>query len=96
MKVSNIIGNAGNPVKNQFIITDDYGNRFFQSYESIIAKISNSGKVSLDSRFWNFSVTTRKYRNIFLRETKKETEKKIASGLYTLCDLNNPQASLFG
>lgn len=29
-----------------------------------------------------------KYRNIFLRETKKETEAKIKSGEYELVNLN--------
>ena len=96
MKVYNIRGNAGNPVRNQFIIIDDYGNKFFQSYEAIIAKISNSGKVSIDSNYWDYSTTTGKYRNIFLGEKKNETEKKLASGVYTLCDLNTPQQGLFG
>lgn len=36
----------------------------------------------------DYSVTTGKYRNQFLGETKKETEAKIKSGEYILTDLN--------
>jgi len=88
MKVENLRSSSGREVPNQFQITDDNGNRFFQSYKSIIAKISNKGEISLDSNYWDYSVTTGKYRNIFLRETKKETEKKISSGIYKLENLN--------
>ena len=83
--VSQFNGHNG-AVKNQFIIQTDKG-LVFQSYSSIVAaKIS--GKVYLDRDSWDYSVTTGKYRNIFLGETKKETEKKIASGEYILADLN--------
>lgn len=82
MKVHNL-----NEVKNQFVITDNNGTRFFQSYNSIICKIEK-GNVTLDKRFWNYSKTTGKYRNIFLNETKKETEAKIKAGIYLLADLN--------
>ena len=40
--------------------------------------------IYLDENYWDYSVTTGKYRNIFLNETKKETEKKIANGTYEL------------
>lgn len=83
MKVSNL-----NQTKNQFVITDENGTRFFQSYNSIICKIEKGNKVTLDERFWNYSKTTGKYRNIFLGETKKETEAKINSGEYILTNLN--------
>ena len=88
MKVSNIIGHAGGAVKNQFVIVDDYGNRFFQSYDSIIVKKTPDGKIFLDSMFWDYSTTTGKYRNQFLGEDKKTTEKKIKSGEYVLTNLN--------
>ena len=35
MKVKNMTGKMGNPVANQFSIHDDYGNHYFQSYDSI-------------------------------------------------------------
>lgn len=89
MKVENLISSSsGREVVNQFIIYDDNGNVFFQSYRSIIAKIDNKGKKYLDINKWDYSVTTGKYRNQFLRENKKETEKKIKSGEYILTDLN--------
>lgn len=59
----------------------------FQSYESIICKIENV-QTYLDEKFWDYSKTTGKYRNIFLRETKQETAKKINSGEYKLTNLN--------
>lgn len=86
MKVQNFTSNSGNKVANQFLITD--GNTtVFQSYESIIAKKIN-GKVYLDSEKWDYSTTTGKYRNMFLGETKKETERKIKEGVYVLTNLN--------
>lgn len=88
MKVTNLESSRGNSIPNQFRLRDDQGNTFFQSYDSIIVKIDNTGKVFLDEKYWDYSVTTGKYRNIFLDETKKETEKKIKSGEYTLTNLN--------
>ena len=64
----------------------------FQSYDSVIARRTSDpcggDFVELDRVYWDYSKTTSKYRNQFLRETKKETEKKIASGEYVLTDLN--------
>lgn len=101
MRVTNITSNKGNKIANQFIIHDDNNNKYFQSYNSTIVKIENwdivesshinyerSRKVYLDKHFWNYSTTTGKYRNIFLEESRKETEKKIKDGTYILTDLN--------
>ena len=91
MKVQNITSNSGNKISNQFIITDDNGNQFFQSYNSMIVKkysSSYSNKTELDEKYWNYSNTTGKYRNIFLNETIKDTKAKIKSGEYILTDLN--------
>jgi len=74
-------------VKNQFVITDDNGTEFFQSYSTVIAKKEN-GKITLDKNNWDYSKTTGIYRNLFLGEDKKETERKIQDGTYTLADLN--------
>jgi len=87
MKVSNMQSSNGNTIANQFIISDN-GNMYFQSYNSIIAKIDSDGKISLDSYYWDYSVTTSKYRNIFLSEKKPVTKKKIEDGLYKLTNLN--------
>ncbi len=100
MKVQNMTSSNGNKIANQFIVTDDEnemsGNcvQYFQSYDSVIAKIGKfeAGKrdrqVWLDVNKWDYSKTTGKYRNQFLGETKKETEAKIKSGEYQLVDLN--------
>ena len=87
MKVENMKSARGNKVPNQFIITDN-GDEYFQSYRSIIAKRSE-GKIYLDDYYWDYSKTTGKYRNEFLGEGIAETRKKIASGEYTLTNLNN-------
>jgi len=89
MKVVNLESNRGNNIANQFEITTNEG-RYFQSYRSVIAFIPfHGGKIKLDETYWDYSKTTSKYRNIFLGEDKKTTEKKIASGEYELCDLNS-------
>ena len=72
MKVTQFCGKKG-PVKNQFLIWSKDG-VFFQSYNSIIAFRGNDGTVILDASIWDYSVTTGKYRNQFLHETKAETE----------------------
>ena len=98
MKIEKMKSSMGNTVPNQFIITDNHkmGNKveYFQSYSSMIAKkiYDNLGayvvETFLDQKYWNYSNTTGKYRNIFLNETIKDTRKKIKSGEYKLVDLN--------
>ena len=90
MKTQNMTSTNGNKVANQFIINDDNGNTFFKSYKSIIAKkpLEVWNKIELDKKYWNYSNTTGKYRNMFLGETIKDTRKKIKSGEYKLTDLN--------
>lgn len=100
MKLQNMTSNNGNKVANQFIITDEgrgaLGNftsrDTFQSYDSVIAIVTNwpdgSTKTELDATYWDYSVTTSKYRNQFLGESKKVTQAKIDSGEYILADLN--------
>lgn len=102
MKVKNMISKSGNPVANQFTIegcvtdiaSESLGRvliegDMFQSYNSNIAFIDRvTGRTYLDSNYWDYSVTTGKYRNQFLGETKKETQAKIDSGEYILADLN--------
>ncbi len=87
MKVRNMDGRHG-PVKNQFVITGDDGTETFQSYSTAIARRSPDGHITLDADSWDYSVTTGKYRNLFLGESKAETQKKIDSGVYTLINLN--------
>ena len=90
MKIQNMTSSRGNKVPNQFIIFDG-DTIYFQSYDSIIVKrTSEDGErvVYLDERYWDYSRTTGKYRNEFLRETKAQTQKKIDAGIYKLADLN--------
>ena len=78
-----------------------YKKKYFQSYNSMIVKISevlnfnvkenkyiSDFKIELDQKYWNYSNTTGKYRNIFLNETIKDTRAKIKNGTYILTDLN--------
>lgn len=62
MKVTNFYDN-----KNQFIILGDNGEIEFQSYDSIIAKISKSGTLEFSER-WDYSKTTLKHLYIFLEK----------------------------
>ena len=96
MKVQNMTSNStGKEVPNQFIITDDQGNTYFQSYKTVIAKREpftaekRDRQVWLDEKMWDYSKTTGRYRNQFLGETKKETEAKIKNGTYILANLNS-------
>lgn len=83
---TNVTNFQGMP--NQFVISTEEGH-YFKSYGSIIVFRPINGKVQLDVNKWDYSVTTRKYRNLFLGETKKETEIKIKNGEYELVDLNS-------
>ena len=98
-KVTNMESSRGNKIANQFILTEEgrgaLGNfikrETFQSYDSVIAvrtEWADETEIVLDKNYWDYSVTTGKYRNIFLGETRKETEAKIKSGKYTLDNLN--------
>ena len=69
----------GGVVPNQYIISgEDF--TLFQSYNSPIA-LKKNGKTYIFEN-WDYSTTTGKYRNDFLRETKKETLQKLKSGEY--------------
>jgi hypothetical protein len=103
MRVENMHSRNGNPVPNQFILSEEgrgaNGNflkkEVFQSYDSIIVeRITWRDRVdiTLDASFWNFSVTTSKYRSLFLGESTRETEAKIKSGAYKLACLNGGKA----
>ena len=82
MKVENI-----NNRPNQFIIYNDDGSEYFQSYKSIIAKKQN-GNIYLDSYYWDYSKTTSKYRNMFLGLDSQMIKKLIKDGNIILTNLN--------
>jgi hypothetical protein len=52
----------------------------------IIAK-NDAGKITLDEKYWNCSVTTSKHLNIFLNLKSREAAKKVKSGEYVLGQL---------
>lgn len=87
MKVENMLSPNGNEVPNQFMIWDDEGNVFFQSYSTIIAKDAD-GVITLDRKMWDYSRTTSKYRNMFVGQDKKNTQRLIKEGVIKLADLN--------
>jgi len=88
-KVRNFTSNSGREVANQFLLSSKT-HEFFQSYASVIAKRNlKTGEVTLDKNYWDYSVTTGKYRNQFLGEGIAETRAKIDSKEYKLADLNN-------
>ena len=93
-KVENFKNWKGRAVPNQFIISEREGNitrQTFQSYETIIAvksQTDDKSMVWLDINSWDYSSTTSRYRNQFLGENRKETEKKINSKEYKMVDLN--------
>ena len=87
MKVSNLISKSGNNVANQFEILTDTA-RFFQSYDSIIAKVDYDNNITLDSHYWDYSRTTSRYRNIFLNMSTNDIKKDIKLGKIRLDNLN--------
>tara|TARA_Y100001951_G_C11233457_1_gene236023 strand:- start:214 stop:483 length:270 start_codon:yes stop_codon:yes gene_type:complete len=88
MKISNFTSNNGNKIANQFLI-EEKNKTTFQSYDSIIVvKDHRTRKTYLDSNYWDYSVTTGKYRNQFLGEGINETRRKIKEGIYKLKNLN--------
>ena len=75
MKTQNMTSPRGNKVPNQFEISDETY-LWFQSYETIIARINKrTRQITLDLNAWNYSTTTSKYRNKFLGMTTQETKK---------------------
>lgn len=81
---------SGAIAKNQFLIKT-IKEVYFQSYSAIIVQITYRKRkrvVTLDEKYWEYSVTTSKYRNQFLGESTQETRRKIASGEYKLANLN--------
>tara|TARA_R110000744_G_scaffold86348_1_gene168729 strand:- start:15791 stop:16087 length:297 start_codon:yes stop_codon:yes gene_type:complete len=94
LNVKNMISANGNTIANQFIITMNY-KKMFQSYDTLIAVKEWKQKdgleyqqITLDKNSWDYSKTTGKYRNLFLGESKIETEKKIKTKEYKLKNLN--------
>ena len=75
-----------NGVRNQFTI-DTADGRYFQSYQTVIAFVDNTGQIYLDDK-WNCSRTTSKHRSAFLGESTKYTQQKVDDGTYIVINLN--------
>jgi hypothetical protein len=88
-KIENLTSSRGKKIVNQFIITNEEG-QFFQSYESIIAFKPNDQMkpILLDCKYWNFSSTTSKYRNQFLKCENKDIKKMTKDGDIIFVNLN--------
>lgn len=95
-KVENMVSSRGNEVPNQFVISNAVikisgkyvKGTLFQSYSSLIAFMYGYGEIIVDKNRWNYSTTTSKYRNQFLRMDTKETKRLIQIGKIKLADLN--------
>jgi len=90
VKVTPIISETGNIVKNHYIIHVE-GGKFLQSYEDIVAYKPDdfNEKVVLDVGNWDASPTTRKWREKFLGESHLQTLVELSSGDYEMKDLND-------
>lgn len=88
IKVQNMTTPTGGKAVNQFIIIDEKGNKYFQSYKSKIALITSDGCIYLDPVYWNYSITTSKYRNIFLNKSTDEIKKDVKNGKILFKELN--------
>lgn len=86
--VTNLINDNGYAARNQYVIKGEKGT-YFQSYNSIIAKVDKRKKITL-TYMWDYSNTTRKHLYIFLRQQgftdlncKKDIVKAIKEGRIT-------------
>lgn len=76
--VEQLVNDKGNKVMNHFIIHTPEG-KYLQSYDSIIAFEDLEGNITLGVD-WDYSKTTREYRNQWLGMTSKELKEKIENG----------------
>lgn len=86
MNVRNMTSARGNKIANQFIITDGV-KVTFQSYDSEIVTIDYDNGTIFVGNDWDYSVTTGKYRNMFMHdnyfhemETKEGFQKILDAG----------------
>ena len=71
-KVTNMTSTNGNKIANQFILKDSNGDISLQSYDSLVCQL-RKGSLGFDrvvafGRDWNYSRTTVKYVNKFLKD----------------------------
>lgn len=94
--VRNLVSCSGNAVPNQFEIKLDNGNKYFQSYQSVVACRRN-GKYYVSS-LWDYSRTTSKYLYRWFEQCgrsdlydRKEVRKAIENGSIELVNVNSLQ-----
>ncbi len=87
IEIENMTASGGGVAPNQFILRIA-GMFIFQSYRTTIAVEFPDGRTVLDKNFWDYSVTTGRYRNQFLGCSISECRRRIDSGVYLLADLN--------
>lgn len=88
MRVIQFTNSRGNAQANHFVLIDQDNNaEYFQSYSSVIVR-KLAGQITLDEKYWDYSVTTSKHRNHYLGDSNEEVKSKIASGEYKLANLN--------
>lgn len=61
----------------------------YEAYGNPVALKQGGGKVILDSRYWDYSVTTHRYRGQFLGEDTATTRKKLERGQYEEANLTD-------
>lgn len=70
--VSNMVSANGNKVANQFVLHESNGDISLQSYDSLVCQIRKGGmgfeRVVCFGRDWDYSRTTTKYVNKFLKD----------------------------
>ena len=86
LKVSNFMGR-----KNQFLIETPKGT-FLQSYDTLVAWKSPSGRVVVDHD-WDYSRTTTKYVSMFVGKSPKEIRRDIQNGNITVTNLNEKEVN---
>lgn len=69
------------------IIVDTPEGRLLECYGNPVALKQYRGSVVLDSRFWDYSVTTHKFRGRFLGENTATTRRKLERGEYRTANL---------
>lgn len=77
---------GGNPAP-AWVVTDTAEGELLTGWGNPVALRRHGGAVVLDSRFWDYSVSTHRFRGQFLGENTAATRKRLASGEYALATL---------
>lgn len=83
---------TGLPVANQYVIITGDG-IYFQSYQTVVAMLDNSGKIWVKENAWEYSKTTSKYLSewfcnytVYNGMTKKQGEKLMRDGVFGIME----------